>query len=303
MGADKSPEPPMRDVEHVACRITSRSIPALHELTAFGANSEDQDNEPLPAPEQPRITRHTDVTLVEEIERHVEFIKETEKGTSAVRLPAGFVRHYLSRDDGALPTVRSIATLPIVLGNGTLLARTGLDRDRGIVFRIPKELLRILPKREDCTPSRVAAAMRFLVREWFVDVATDFPGRCTAIACTSAIIQRAVLPSRPVYFVTAGQRGGGKTTLLNMVSTAGTGLPVTAAAWSANEEERRKAILAYLASGIPFLVWDNIKRGSVITCQTSSATARRSNIRIASSVSANSRWCRPSPSWGSRETT
>ena len=43
------------------------------------------------------------------------------------------------------------ATMPLVLGNGTLLAPAGLDRKRGIQFLIPDELRAIIPKREDCT--------------------------------------------------------------------------------------------------------------------------------------------------------
>ena len=39
-----------------------------------------------------------------------------------------------------------------------------------------------------------------------------------------------------------------------------------AAAWSPNEEERRKAIFAYFMAALAFLIWDNIPRGTQITC-------------------------------------
>ena len=39
-----------------------------------------------------------------------------------------------------------------------------------------------------------------------------------------------------------------------------------AAAWSPNEEERRKAILAYLLEANPAIIWDNIPRGTQISC-------------------------------------
>ena len=58
----------------------------------------------------------------------------------------------MNRNDGALPTVVAIATAPIVLADGGLLAPEGLDRLRGIQFIIQDELRAILPKREDCTP-------------------------------------------------------------------------------------------------------------------------------------------------------
>jgi hypothetical protein len=37
-------------------------------------------------------------------------------------------------------------------------------------------------------------------------------------------------------------------------------------AWSSGEEERRKALLSYLMTGIPYILWDNIPRGSQISC-------------------------------------
>jgi hypothetical protein len=74
------------------------------------------------------------------------------------------------------------------------------------------------------------------------------------------------LPERPAFFITAGQRGGGKTTTANMMSCAILGHRAPAAAWSTHDEERRKALLAYLGAGVPFLVWDNIARGATISC-------------------------------------
>jgi hypothetical protein len=80
------------------------------------------------------------------------------------------------------------------------------------------------------------------------------------------MIERSLLPDRPCFFVTAGRRGGGKTTLLVMLIMAVTGVRPAAAAWSTNEEERRKALLAYFLAGVPYILWDNIARGTQISC-------------------------------------
>src|ERR1700744_3753466 len=74
------------------------------------------------------------------------------------------------------------------------------------------------------------------------------------------------LAERPAFFVTAGRRGGGKTTVLIMLLMAVTGVRPSAAAWSANEEERRKALLAYMLEALPAIIWDNIPRGTQIAC-------------------------------------
>ena len=99
-----------------------------------------------------------------------------------------------------------------------------------------------------------------------MDVATDITGKCILIAAALTLIERSLLPDRPVFFITAGRRGGGKTTTLMMLLMAITGIRPSAAAWSPNEEERRKAIHSYLMAGPPYIIWDNIKRGSQITC-------------------------------------
>ena len=43
-------------------------------------------------------------------------------------------------------------------------------------------------------------------------MATDITGKCILIAAALTLIERSLLPDRPVFFVTAGRRGGGKTT-------------------------------------------------------------------------------------------
>jgi hypothetical protein len=153
-----------------------------------------------------------------------------------------------------------------VLYGGRLLTGPGLDRNYGIVFRIPAKLLAILPKKEDYTPWAAAEAMRFLCDEWLIDVATTYAGKCVLIAAALTIIERSLLPDRPTFWVTAGRRGGGKTTALIMLLIAVTGVHPPAAAWSPNEEERRKALLAYLLEALPAILWDNIPKGSQISC-------------------------------------
>ena len=80
------------------------------------------------------------------------------------------------------------------------------------------------------------------------------------------LIERALLPERPAFFVTAGQRGGGKTTLVNMITLAALGRRAAAAAWSENSEERKKALFSYLRQSVASVVWDNIPRGAAISC-------------------------------------
>jgi hypothetical protein len=108
--------------------------------------------------------------------------------------------------------------------------------------------------------------MEFLCHEWLCDVATDYTGKSILIAAALTLIERSLLPDRPAFFVTAGRRCAGKTTTLKMLIKAVTGDWPSAAAWSSNEEERRKALLSYFLSGVSYILWDNIVRGTQISC-------------------------------------
>lgn len=280
LGSSPADEPPARDIDGVVTVARLRRVPNMHALTAEGANQEEGDNQ-LPAPEQVLLARLSEAQLAEMIERHIDYIDPIGR---SVHLAGSFVHHYHTRpDDDALPLVAAIATLPLVLADGSLLGGRGLDRQRGILFRIPPELLAVLPKCEDCTPAAVAEAMRFLTDEWLVNVAADYPGKCILIAAGLTIIERSLLPDRPAFWVTAGRRGGGKTTALIMLLTAATGVSPSAAAWSPNEEERRKALFSYLLAAVPAIIWDNIPRGTKISCphiEKSCTTALYSDRRL-----------------------
>jgi hypothetical protein len=249
-------EPPMRDIEGAIAQVTVRRVPNMHALTRDGANEEETSETRLPPPEQPLLTRPDEAQVAEIIERHIDYIDPTGR---SVHLGAPFVKHFHTRTDDALPIVAAIATLPIVLADGTLLATRGLDRARGIVFRVPDALRNIMPSVTDCTDAAVIDAMMFLMNDFLADVAADYTGKCILIAAALTVIERTLLPERPTFFVTAGRRGGGKTTTLIMLLMAVTGVRPSAAAWSTNDEERRKALLAYLMEALPAIVWDNTK--------------------------------------------
>ncbi len=262
-------EPPMRDLDGQPVEVRARPPMAMHELTSSGSNQDETTKTRLPAPVLPLLTRHDKHSLAHMVESHIEFVQESDKGgTRSVALPPVFVDHFAAYRDSRLPRVGAIVTAPLVMPDGTLLATPGLDRARNLVFRIEPRLIEMMPAAEYRTPDGAAGALDFLCQRWLCDVATDFQGKCVLIAMALTIIERVLLPERPAFFVTAGKRGGGKTTALAMVILAVTGRKPAASAWSSSEEERRKAVLAYLAEGLPAIVWDNIPVGTTIACPT-----------------------------------
>jgi hypothetical protein len=80
------------------------------------------------------------------------------------------------------------------------------------------------------------------------------------------LIQRFLLPARPAYGFTAGLRGGGKTTLAHLLTMALFHRMAAATAWSKDQEERRKALLAFYLAGLAQILFDNIATGTEIAC-------------------------------------
>jgi hypothetical protein len=239
----------------------------LHLLRAEDANGEGDPDTRLPAPEQALLHRLSRAEAGELIERYIDYFEPGIVEERSVHLNPAFVDHFLKRNDRILPVVSAVSTLPLVLPSGALLCGPGLVRTLGTIFRIPPKLRDVLPS-EHCTPSRVVGAMRFLTEDWLCDVTTSYAGKCVLISCGLSIIERVLLDQRPAFMVRAGQRGGGKTTTLHMLSMATLGHRAAAAAWSSNAEERRKAIFAYLIQGVAFLIWDNLPRGLAVSDAT-----------------------------------
>jgi hypothetical protein len=262
LGNVKALEPPMRNRMGVLTQVRMREPTAMHAFGRQMANAEEA-LDVMPAPKQYLLTEMSEAEVAELIERDIDFVDDAGR---SVHLPSLFVRHYIKRDDKALPTVVAIATLPLILADGAVLAQPGLERDCGILFKLPRTSRAIVPGESEYGEDAVAEALRFLTDEWLVDVATNYVGKCILVAAGLTIIERSLLPDRPAFFVTAGHRGGGKTTTLEMLSVAAIGTLPAAAAWSPNEEERRKALLSHYIDGVPFILWDNIPRGSQISC-------------------------------------
>ncbi len=60
----------------------------------------------LPTPEQWVIRRMTEPEVAEMIERHIDYVDPDGR---SVHLSTNFVRHYMRRDDGALPTIVAVS--------------------------------------------------------------------------------------------------------------------------------------------------------------------------------------------------
>ena len=276
LAADQSEEPPMRDAAGMIVEVHAREPWGLHLLTATGSNTAasptagdagvEGDGLGAPAPQEPMIIRLSAVEVELLIERYIRFeTQKTDESPYAAALQRDFICALMAMGQGSkIPVARAINTAPLVAINGNVISGVGLDRDTGLIHRIEAHLLDCLPKATP-TEEEVRAALRWLLDEWLVDVNAGTTGRLLALMLCLSMLERVLLKERPAWFVTAGHRGGGKTTLIIMLTIAVFGRMAAAANWSDSAEERRKALFSYLRQSVAVLCWDNIPRGAKIT--------------------------------------
>jgi hypothetical protein len=277
LASDQRKEPPMRDAAGNLVTVQVREPWALHQLTADGTNAAAEGSEKMKAPAEPVLARLTATGIELLLENYVRW--EVHKKTTSYfgALPRPFIDALNEYSLSKIPVARAINTAPLVTMSGNVIDGAGLDRNTGLVYRIDPLLRACLPA-DPLGEQDVRDALNFLFDEWLLDVALDRVGKCIAIMLALTLIERAFLPERPAFFVTAGQRGGGKTTLVHMITLAVLGRNAAAAGWSKNPEERKKALFSYLRQGVAFLAWDNIPRGSAISCPHIEAALTASEV-------------------------
>ncbi len=256
--------PPFRTLASQLAYVDRRPPSKLHQLVSEG-------EEQPPAPDQLTIQVAGEPEATMMIEEHIRFEIENDEDSmqsAPKRLSLPFVRAYMGWKESQLPRVRGISTLPLVLPGGVLKAMQGLDRELELIFELDEELVRRLEKTHAVSLQEAKKAYDWLLNNWLVDVDATEEGKAIVIALALTVIERHLLAEFPAFFVSAAQRGSGKTTVINMISTALSGVMASAASWSFDEEERRKAIFSYLREGSPLVTYDNIPRGSAISCPT-----------------------------------
>ena len=178
----------------------------------------------LPPPEQWALCKMDEMEVAEMIEEHIDYYAVDEDGNRrSVHLPMPFVRHYMRRHDGVLPMIVAYATMPLVLGDGSCWR---LPASTASAASSSSSRMRCAPSSRSGRIARRSAsgqAIKFLFDEWLVDVATDRCGKAMLVAAALSIIERSLLDNRPCFFVTAGRRGNGKTTVIQMLIMAAAG--------------------------------------------------------------------------------
>jgi hypothetical protein len=128
-GKSRDRIPPARNINGDTARVQRMAIEGRH---AFVSANEDCDTTQGALPRWV-IHAMSEPDTAEMIERHIDFVDDAGQ---SVHCSMPFVRHYLRRDDDALPQMVAVITLPIISADGVMIYTDGLDRDHGIVFNV-----------------------------------------------------------------------------------------------------------------------------------------------------------------------
>ncbi|MSP75402.1 MAG: hypothetical protein EXR12_04635 [Rhodospirillaceae bacterium] len=256
--ADMSSVPPMRDYNGKLIEVRFRAPFDLHTLAPEG----EEQAEPPPEHTISALTP-TGIKLL--AEQRVLYMKETKTRSYPASLPSPFIAGLNEYRNSALPILKVVNSSPLITASGETIDGEGLDRETGIFHHIDARLRSCLPT-DTPADDDLRRAVDFLLNEWLVDVALDDSGKFVVIMLALSLVERSLLPERPAFFIVAGLRGSGKTTLAHMVAVAVLGHEAPATSWSDIDEERRKALFSLLRQGVPFVVWDNIRRGEAVSC-------------------------------------
>ncbi len=268
LAAADGPSPPMRDAYGAIVEVRDQRAVGLPDLFPVSTTA----TIALGTPMEPTLQALDRSAVSLQIERYIEFRSAGSDAPRTVRLPDPYVTAYQTYSRSRLPVVQAIIVAPLVGPSGRVLTGEGLDRGLEVYFRIDPQLIKLVPPAGSVTEADAQEAYRFLADEWLVDVATDEVGKAIAIAFALSLIQRPLLPERPAFFFTAGQRGGGKTTLLSMLVQGVLGRRPSVSPWPNEVGERRKTILAKFREGYAAIVWDNIETGTELSCPVIEAT-------------------------------
>jgi hypothetical protein len=161
-----------------------------------------------------------------------------------------------------------IVISPFVQKNWQLFETNGYDAGTGLYFMIDKCIEMPLMEPE--------AAFNYL----YNDVLAEFPFKekidgVVAIAAMMAVLQRPLLAQDPSgipgFGVIAGVQSAGKTTLVNLITSAVLKTSIPSSHFSEDEEENTKYLLSLLKEGNECVLFDNIKSGTKVESESLSS--------------------------------
>ncbi len=189
--------------------------------------------------------------------RWMKFDGRQEQWVSAIP-PTWAVAAFLERGDWRLPRLEAVIEWPTLRLDGSVLDRPGYDEGTGLLFQPNRGAEVVIP----ANPSReeAAEAAKTLL-DPFAEFAFKTPeDRVAVLAAVLTVVARHAIDGPvPMFAVRSTVRGSGKSLLVRGISTLVTGRDAALNAYSRDDDETRKVILAICLEGHPISVFDNIE--------------------------------------------
>lgn len=156
--------------------------------------------------------------------------------------------------------LRGVATFPVPLPDGTVLHQPGYDTASGLYLR---EGLDVPPIPDRPSRDQIAAARGFLLSKFLADFPwTSDADRANAVAMLLTPLLREIIDDVfPFFYVTAPERGSGKTLVASLVRILYGGVMRVL---PKDEKELEKAITSSLRGAAPVIAFDNIPQDTTI---------------------------------------
>ena len=206
----------------------------------------------------PQVEPFTVPSLKGKLDRVADFMKtKMHQDGEAVSVPArppnDVVLDLLVHSDPPFPVLTEIATVPVFLPDGTLLAQEGFHPETGLY-------LNLCGLDSLNTDIPLSKARSLLVD----DLLCDFPfvskaGQAHAIALLlQRFLRPTILGPTPLFLIHAPARGTGKGLLAEVLSLITIGQPAPVMVLTNEDSESEKRITALLMAGAQLILLDNV---------------------------------------------
>lgn len=170
------------------------------------------------------------------------------------RIAAGIIA---SAGAWSCPHLRGICTAPTLRHDGSILEAEGYDAETGLFLDFGGEEFPPVPQ----SPTREDA--RDALRRVFDGVFAGFPfvkpeHRAVALALPLTAAIRHALRTAPAFAISATTMGTGKSLLVDAACMISTGVPALSVAYTSDDAEMQKRLLAVLVESASHLSIDNI---------------------------------------------
>lgn len=188
-----------------------------------------------------------------------------------------------------LPQLVGLSLVPILLGDGRVVARPGYDPTTRLLLALPPEWPAPLEEPTRADAEAALARLRELVGTFPWATPED---ESVGIATMMTAVLRASMDRAPMTVYTAPTAGTGKSKLAHVAAVLATGTAGRAIEWSRNDEENTKVLTGALLQGEPVILLDNLDVGLRGSLLCSALTEPEVSLRVLGSTGQHPTPCR-----------